>query len=219
MLVLAVISLLLSIKVSVSADYGKSFSLFLHYLFLKIPLYPRKSKPKKEKPEKTQKEEKPKEDDSAEKKEKKNPIKTFIDNQGFYGVVDLINDTARILGGFFGSLFGHMIIDDLFLKMYVGGSDAADTAIKYGKICSAVFPSLGKICSSCKVKRYNAEITPDFLATKSEAEFYFKISFRPLLVIWATIIMAVKLLFKVVIKLFCSKPQSSENKIKQGGAK
>lgn len=220
--IFAAIVFILYIKVGISAEFDKKLRFVVHYMGFKIPLYPREpKKDKKAKPEKKTEEAAPAEEAKKEKpaKTKQNPIKTFIDNQGFYGVIDLLSDSARILGGFFGSLFKHMIIDDLFLKMYVAGSDAADTAIKYGKVCSAVFPSLGKICSSCHVKRYNAEINPDFLAETDEAEFYVRISMRPLLLIWAVLVLAVKILFKVVIKLFCSKPQSSTNKINQGGAK
>lgn len=216
--------LVLSIKISVIADYSNEFILKIKYLFLTIPVYPRKGekKPKKEKAEEPPKEE-PAEKPVKEKKTGNNPIKNFVNNEGVSGVIALVKDAARILGGFFGGIFRHVIFEKLFLTLTIAGNDAADTAIKYGKVCSAVFPSLGLICSKAKVKQYDADVSPDFLATKSSAEFHVKVSFRPIFLIGAAFVLAIKMLFKVVFKLLFSKPKSSDNninqnKIKQGGA-
>lgn len=226
-ILLAIILLIvavLSIKVSVIADYSKEFYLKIKYLFLEIPVYPvSEKKKKKEKPIEEAKEAAPPPEEQAAKKGGKNPIKNFLENEGVSGVIGLINDTARIIGGFFGSIFRHVIFDELFLTIVVGGRDAADTAIKYGRISSAVFPPLGYICSHAKVKKYDADVSPDFLADVSTAEFHVKISFRPIFLVGAVLVLAVKMLFKVIFKLLFSKPQSSDentnkNKVKQGGA-
>lgn len=221
--IIVLIAAVLSIKVSVIADYSKNFYLKVKYLFLEIPVYPSSGKKsKKEKPAKEAKKDVPAEEQGT-KKGGKNPIKTFLENEGVSGVVGLINDTARIIGGFFGSIFRHVIFDELFLTIVVAGRDAADTAIKYGRVSANVFPPLGYICSYAKVKEYDADVSPDFLADVSTAEFHFKISFRPIFLLGAILVLAVKMLFKVIFKLLFSKPQSSnqninKNKIKQGGA-
>lgn len=222
--IILLIAVILSIKVSIIADYSKEFYLKIKYLFLEIPVYPASGKKKKkEKPVEEAKEATPPPEDQAAKKGGKNPIKTFLENEGVSGVVGLINDTARIIGGFFGSIFRHIIFDELFLTIVVGGRDAADTAIKYGRISSAVFPPLGYICSHAKVKKYDVDVSPDFLADVSTAEFHVKISFRPISLVGAVLVLAVKMLFKVIFKLLFSKPQSSDkninkNKVEQGGA-
>lgn len=222
--IILLIAVILSIKVSIIADYSKEFYLKIKYLFLEIPVYPvSEKKKKKEKPIEEAKETAPPPEEQAAKKGGKNPIKTFLENEGVSGVVGLINDTARIIGGFFGSIFRHVIFDELFLTIVVGGRDAADTAIKYGRISSAVFPPLGYICSHAKVKKYDVDISPDFLADVSTAEFHVKISFRPIFLVGAVLVLAVKMLFKVIFKLLFSKPQSSDkninkNKVEQGGA-
>ena len=223
--IIVLIAAVLSIKVSLIADYSKSFCLKVKYLFLEIPVYPTDGK-KEKKPKKAQKAEKEPAAEEKQKKEKggNNPLKTFMNNEGVSGVIGLINDTARIIGGFFGSIFRHVVFDELFLTIVVGGRDAADTAIKYGRVSASVFPPLGYICSHAKVKEYDADVSPDFLAEVSEAEFHFKISFRPIFLVGAVMVLAVKMLFKVVFKLLFSKPESSDNninknnKIKQGGA-
>lgn len=219
--IIILIAAILSIKVSVIADYSKNFYLKVKYLFLEIPVYP--SSGKKEKTAEDKKDDTPAQEEQGTKKGGKNPIKTFLENEGVSGVIVLINDTARIIGGFFGSIFRHVIFDELFLTIVVGGRDAADTAIKYGRVSASVFPPLGYICSHAKVKKYNADVSPDFLADVSAAEFHVKISFRPIFLLGALLVLAVKLLFKVIFKLLFSKPQSSDNninknKVKQGGA-
>ena len=55
--------------------------------------------------------------------------------------------------------------------MIIGGSDAAQIAIDYGKICGAYFPIKGLILSNMKVDNCDDYIAPDFIAPRSEYEF------------------------------------------------
>ena len=97
--------------------------------------------------------------------------------------------------------------------MTVGAGDSAQTAIKYGKVCSAAFPAMGLIVSTMRVKKYNIEVTPDFINGENSARLHTKISVRPIALINAAIIMAFELLFKVVIKLLRhSKVEKAVNK-------
>lgn len=221
--IIAFFVLLLSIKVRVETEYVDSFNVKLKWLFLEFPLYPlkeKKPKPPKEKEEKT-KEEKP--DENINKK-KPNPFKTFYDNQGFDGVIKLVKDSADALGTMGRSLKRHFIIDDLYLWIVVSKNhDAAGTAIEYGNICKDIFPSLGFICSTLKVKKYDADIEPDFIGTFSSAQFVFNCSVRPIFLINAGIAFAVRMLNKVVFKVLFAKPKDKSNENKdlqniEGGA-
>ena len=119
---------------------------------------------------------------------------------------------------------GDFIIDDLSLWIIISKNhDAAGTAIEYGNVCQDVFPALGYICSTVKVKKYDVNIEPDFIGTFSSAQFVFNCSFRPIFYLNAVIVMAVKLLFKVVFKVLFAKPNSESNENKdtqniKGGA-
>lgn len=229
-ILLAIILLIvavLSIRVTVKADFEQKFEAELRYLFLKIPLYPRPQKEKAPKKEKKPKEPKAEEEEQKPKKEKKksdkpNPIITFIKNQGFDGVLNLISDIGSILTGMFGSIFRHVVFNKLYLNMVVAKNDAAATAIEYGKTCERVFPVMGYICSHMKVQKYDVEVTPDFLGYRNEAEFHVQISFRPIFLTNAAIAMVFKLLFKVgskvLLSLFKKSNEHKNNKIEQGGA-
>lgn len=224
--------LLLSVKVRIETEYIDTFKAKLRWSFLGISIYPLDERISKllNKP-KAPKEENQTADQSAKKtedeninKKKENPFKVFYNNQGFDGVLKLITDSADALGDMFGSFKKHFIIDDLSLWIVISKNhDAAGTAIEYGNVCQDVFPALGYICSTVKVKKYDVNIEPDFIGTFSSAQFVFNCSFRPIFYLNAVIVMAVKLLFKVVFKVLFAKPnkESNENKDTQnikGGA-
>ena len=208
--------LLLSVKVRIESEYIDEFTLKVRWLFLKFTVYPLK-KPitikEKEKPAEEEKEEKP-EDENINKK-KPNPLKTFYDNQGFDGVMQLVRDGADALAKMGRSFKKHFIIDDLYLWIVVSKNhDAAATAIEYGNVCRKVYPAVGYICSHFKVKRYDVSVEPDYIGSLSTAQFAFNFSLRPIFLINAGIALVFRLLFKVVLKILFAKPkkeQANEN--------
>lgn len=219
--IVALIVLAFSFRLTLQLDYHEIVELEVRYLFFKFKLLPWE---KKEKPPAEEKPEEPKpptEKKPKDKPAKPNPLKTFYRNEGVDGVLALLKKTAAILSGMFRGVFRHVIIDKLFLQMHIGSGDAAQTAIDYGKVCAEAFPALGAICSVMKVRRYEADISPDYLANQNETELHTVITLRPIFVTNAAVAMLVKLLFQVVFKVLFSKPVKSNenrNEIKQGGA-
>ncbi|MBR6619666.1 MAG: DUF2953 domain-containing protein [Clostridia bacterium] len=203
-----------SVKVTVYMTYDEDFKLDVRWLFIKLPILPKKEKPEKEKKpkkEKPKKEEKPKEEEKTADPNapmKDNIIKAFYNNQGFSGVLQLLRDTVSSINGMFGSIFRHFVFKELKLYLTVGGSDAAETALLYGKICSAVFPAMGLITSTCKVKEYDCAVRPNFIAAEKTAVFRAVISYRPIFATNAVVVMAFRMLFKVVFKLLKNKPKA-----------
>ena len=96
--------------------------------------------------------------------------------------------------------------------MKVVGGDSAETAIKYGKLCAWLYPVLGKLVSTCKVKKYDAEIVPDFLGNKKEATLYTKIRVTPIRITNAAVALCFSLLFKVVFKVLFANEKSKKSK-------
>ena len=105
--IIALIVILFSIKVSVTAEYADSFSLDVQWLFIKLHIFPQTEEQKaKREAKKAKKEEKKKKKPEEEKKEedkpsepKKNIFKEFYENQGFGATVELIQTAAAQLGG------------------------------------------------------------------------------------------------------------------------
>ncbi|MCR4925115.1 MAG: DUF2953 domain-containing protein [Clostridiales bacterium] len=202
--------IILNIKVHLIAEYDEKIYFTIKYAFFKFELLPVDSK-KKKKAIEEQTIEPPKEQTAKPAKAKRNILKDFYEAEGIDGILLLLKKTAEIMSGFFKHFFKHFIVEDLFLDIKVASTDAANTALKYGKISSVVFASVGTICANAKVKKYNVNVSPDFLDNKTTGQFYSKCSFRPSVLINAGIVMAVKLFFKVLLKLLKTKPQQEEN--------
>ena len=223
--IIGFIILVLSIRITVNGDFFDEFRLNVKWLFLKIDILPakKKDKPKKEKAPKEKKEdpatEEATEETPTEKKE--NIFVKFYNNQGFDGVIQLINNVGKALGKLMHSFKKHIVLRELYLWMTVtGGCDAAETALAYGRICQKVFPALSFICTNLTVKKYDVEIEPDFLGNKNKAEFAFSVSVRPIFILNALIVLVFRLLVKVVLKFLMGIKDKSKNNenINEGGA-
>lgn len=193
--------LILSIPVHISVGYDNKIRLSVKYLFIKLNILPAgDKKPKKEKPTK---EKPPKQEEKEVQKEPKakkpNPILEMVKANGHDGMMLVIQNLGKVMGTYGGKLFRSVVFDEIVLHICVGTGDSAATAIKYGKTCQKVFPIFGFICSNNLVKRYDIDIHPDFLANKTESEFYmdFHICIRK--IINASIGMVFRLIFKVVL--------------------
>ncbi len=208
-----------SLNLGLIVDYGKETVVKIKYLFAEITVYdsskpPKEKKPKKpkkakaEKPEEKAAEEAPKEEKP---KEKGNSLlKQIYLDHGYDGIQRMLGATGKSLGGFFGKLYKTLTIDELYITMITAGSDAADTAIKHGNLCAKAYPVLGKLVSTCKVKKYDFNFSPDFLAKKSDATAYIRLHLTPIKVTNAVVVLALQLVFKVIIKILFT-----NNKVKK----
>ena len=150
--ILLVVFLLLLMPVKLKASYNEDFRCSLKIGFIKIQLYPQKPK-KKKKP--------PKKDDEKSKHEEKKK-ESLIKEKGISWLFDLIKKIADLAVGALKDFFRHIIVKKLLLSISIAGSDAADTAVKYGYCCSAVYPAFGIIVGAVKCKKYGVDISPDF---------------------------------------------------------
>ena len=217
--------LVLSVRITVNGEYFGEFKLNVKWLFLKIDILPVKNKDKSKK-EKTPKEKKEKpvtEEGTPETstKKKDNIFFKFYNNQGFDGVIELINNTGKSVGKLMHSLKKHIVLREVYLWMTVtGGFDAAETALEYGRVCQKIFPVMSFICTNLTVKKYDVEIHPDFLSDKNKAEFAFSVLVRPIFILNAIIVLAFRLLINVVVKFLIGIKDKSKNNenINEGGA-
>ena len=223
--IIAFFVLILSIRITVNGEFFNEFKLNVKWLFLKIDILPAKKKDKPKK-EKTPKEKKPKSEETTPAEEtpsekKENIFVKFYHNQGFEGVIELINNVSKSLGKLMHSFKKHIVLRELYLWMTVtGGCDAAETALEYGRVCQKVFPAMSFICTNLTVKKYDVEIQPDFLGSKNKAEFAFSVSVRPIFILNALIVLVFRLLIKVVLKFLMGIKDKSKNNenINEGGA-
>ena len=212
--------IILSIPVFADFEYTDALRFSVSWLFLKFKIYPRPDKPKKPKKEKPKKEKKPDEKKSDElevpKEKKENFIKTFYNNQGVSGVIELISNCASALGKMSKGFIRSIRVRDLDIKVGVTESDAAQTAIKYGKICQKLYPPLGFICSTMNVKDYKVNIYADYCGEKTFAEVKAKVGIVPRKLINACIAMAVRLVIQL-LKVIISNKKAEKNNQTKGG--
>ena len=149
---------------------------------------------------------------SKSKKQGNSLIKQLYLDHGYDGLVKMLRALGDSLGGFFGKLYKTFTIDELYITMVTVGGDAADTAIKHGKLCSWLYPVLGKLVSTCKVKKYDFDISPDFLGKKSSAEAYVRLHVTPIKITNAAVVLVFKLVFKTLFKILFSKKKSDKSK-------
>ncbi|MBP3696590.1 MAG: DUF2953 domain-containing protein [Clostridia bacterium] len=223
--IIAFFVILLSIKIAVTVHYEDDVAVSIKWLFLKINVLPAKAKdahkekPKKDKKKKKKKEEEPKEESEIVKEPKKkkgdNMFVRFYKNRGVSGVVQLLKDAVKALGGMFGRIFKAFRIEELYIAMTVGAGEAADTAIQYSKTCAAAFPAMGLLVNKLKIKKYSIDISPDFIYGNNVARVHTKISFRPIKLINAVFVLVFELLFKVVFKLLKHSKAPEEHKVEK----
>ena len=209
-LVVAVLLFALVVKVRFHIEYSaENTSVALQWLFLKFRLYPMEKKEKKPKQKKAKEEKKEEEKPEEEKKEeakkpakkKDNFLTTFYEAEGFEGVLAILKKTGAYLKTFTGNLIRGFVVDEFFLEMCCVKEDAAATAIYYGEVCAAVFPILGAFASRCRLKKYNVNIYPDYLARYPDASFALSFHITPIYYIGVILALGMKMLFGVLLKL------------------
>ncbi len=212
--IIAFFVIVLSIPVVLDLEYTDAVRCRASWLFLKFELYPFPEKKKKEeKPKEEKKEEKPEEKkDEAPKPKKENFLKTFYNNQGLSGVIELLNNCVAALKRFSVKLIKRAVIIKKFhLDVHITEDDAAATAIKYGKVCSGLYPSLGFICSNMKVKDYKVNVFADYCGKKTTVQFITETAFIPRAMINAGIALVFSLL-KQLLRVAISNNKASKNK-------
>lgn len=110
------------------------------------------------------------------KEEKPNFIKKLIDKEGILGLLLLVSNLLQTAGSAVTTLFKGLHIYSLYVKMIIGGGDAADIGHTYGNICGVYYPIKGVILNGMKVDQYDDYIVPDFIAPRSEYEFQIIVS-------------------------------------------
>lgn len=195
--------LILSIPVHVSFDYTDKIYLSVRYLFIKfdiLPLSEKKPKKEKKKKEKPNKEPEEKKEEEPPKEKKPNPILQMVKANGYDGMMLVISNLLDVLKIYGGKLFRSIVFNKVDIYVNVGTGDAAQTAIKYGKTCQKVYPFVGFLCANNVVKEYDANVDVDFLANVTETEMSLDFYLVVRKIINATIAMAVRLVFRVLLK-------------------
>lgn len=104
----------------------------------------------------------------AKKETKPNYLQKLFEEDGIVGILLLISNMFQTASSAINTLFRGFHIYSLYVKMIIGGGDAADVAQTYGTICSYYYPVKGIILNGMTVDEYDEIFVPDFIAPRSE---------------------------------------------------
>lgn len=133
---------------------------------------------------------------------KPNILQIFYDsNGGVEGIILLVKELFSYIGSFFGGLLHAFVVDELMIDMTVTKSDAAQTAIYYGQLCSTLYPMLGALVTKYRIRQYDVSISPDYIAKKNTAEMHISFWFRPATLIGCVLLLVGRLVFKFACRI------------------
>lgn len=180
---LLLLALLFSrLRFKVTAGIGQPFSLKCSFWFVEIFRLPDEG-----------------EDGMTESKERKaakrnsdlSSLKPRINT--YDDILELLHTAKEILSRF-RRLLRYVVIKNTELELSVVGDDAADTALKYGAVCSAVYPMLTLLAECFNFKPEKINISSGF--AKRETEFSLKSDFSVRIIFLLTF--AVSALYKYI---------------------
>ena len=167
------IGLIIFCPFSIELVYQDEVKLKVGYIFPIFKVLPQKPKPEKPDEKKQEKEKKPK---------KKNPVLEFTKKQGLDGIIELLKEITGIILKLVDIIRRHIVMKTR-LDLLVVGSDAADTAMKFGYACSAIYPLLSLIDRHTKLKKHEEYIDAGFEAEKTQVRFILKAHIIPVFVL------------------------------------
>lgn len=130
----------------------------------------------------------------------------------FGGILELLKYIASKTNELALKMLRAFTFKELFIDFTVAGKDAADTAMNYGKTSAVAFPALGVICTNLKVREYDLDINPDFLADKNTGDLHTVITFRPIKIVVILTGYGLKIFNKFLVKILFSRTGSSKDK-------
>ena len=145
-------------------------------------------------------------------KKKGGLLKTLYEAEGIDGLVTILRTTLYHTGTFLNSLMRGFVIDELYVDVRCSKQDAAETAVYYGEVCSVLFPLFGALASKCRLKKYDINVYPDYLAKFSDASFVTKLHFTPIYLLGITLAYVFRLLFGVILKVVFKISGANKNK-------
>ena len=175
--IILLLLLLLILPIAVKLEYKDEFKARVKYCF--IPVF--STDKVKAEPNTTEQEKK------TPKKKKPNIFKSIYKEKGLMGSVKYFAGLAEILINRLKYVLKHIIFRDIRFLLTVASADAAQTAINYGAVCSAVYPLFSSLFCVADCKAESIDVSADFNSEASKIEFSFEVRTLPIFLIIATI--------------------------------
>lgn len=193
--ILAFVLLLLLLPVYVSLRFRDTLEVHVRYAFVSLCVYPRPEKPEKKKKKAARTGRRAKKQESEEKLPQ---LEKLLREDGVSAVAAYLHSVAKLAADALRRALRVIVVDRLQVRLIVVGEDAAETAVRYGKICAAVYPAQAVLETVMKVRRREVRVEPGFLQEKSSAAVDLRVHVQPLRVLAAAAGLLVRWLVNTV---------------------
>ncbi len=89
-------------------------------------------------------------------------FRTLFDDRGAVGAISFLWQVLLIIFGRFVKVLRGVAVSRFDLSIGVAGEDAADTALRYGKLCGIVYPLLSLIFQNVRTYKHKIDMEPIF---------------------------------------------------------
>ncbi|MBR2715179.1 MAG: DUF2953 domain-containing protein [Ruminococcus sp.] len=194
--VFLLITALCFVKLRFYAVYSEKLTLKLKVLFFTFTLVPYKKKKKKSGKKKQEKKIPKKKKESKPKKKQDSYLKKLSSKKGVDGLFSILVDVAKLAASTMKKVFSKVVFDKFDVRVKVVGEDAADTALKYGKLCGGFYSAVAIVCETAKCEHYTLDVKPDF---DDEAKMYVHADFDFYIRLFYVLKYALSALIKLLI--------------------
>ena len=163
---LLVLLLLAVLFLPLYARIGYDGELMVKLWVLGVPVTLLPDEPAEEtKPKKQQK--KPAAGKPSKAQQLKEELSAGFRRDGVQATLDYLGKLAAIAGKAAGRVLRAITVDKLQLELCVATGDPADTAVRYGQICAALYPALTAINGAVRIRHRRLRVEPNFLLEES----------------------------------------------------
>lgn len=182
-IIICVFLLLIFLPLTVDLSYDENF--ILKIKFSGITFFDNEKRVNIKSKRKSKKKSKEKAEGSSDPKE--NFLKKTYKQKGLLGSISYFSEIFVLAFKRLWWVIKHFKFRKFRLNLTIATSDAANTAINYGKICGAVYPAIAFLESNANFKSKEINISTDFDKTNAELKVQVSVTTRILFWIIAAI--------------------------------
>ncbi len=176
--------LLLLLPIGIRFRFCGEGRLVVRYAGIPVYIYSSAKEKKSHKPQQKARKSSKKKNDKGE---KENPIKRVVaqlKEEGIAGVAELVKEVVRLSTGRIRRLFRKLHFGRCFVSMECGGKEAADVALKYGKLSAPLHSLRTLLLTHLRIRRLDWDVHPNFLAEKDTVTVDVRLHAYPLALLW-----------------------------------
>ena len=100
-------------------------------------------------------------------KQLRDEVSRSFKEDGVAATLQYLTELAKLAGRSVGRALHCLTVDKLKLELLIADGDVDTTAIRYGQVCSVLYPAFTAIAGVIKVRRRDLRVEPNFLMEKS----------------------------------------------------